>query len=207
VTRATASKLAERFWATRIRGQAESLVSSSFVRLLVRADVLDSLRADPTINPEVRAAALVLAETWPESPEAINRAAWELVKLPNRPEADYRCGLHLAETACQLEPDDGFFLSTSGVAQYRTGQYAKAQATLKRSNELEGDRQIADLAFLAMAQHRLNQVEAARATLERLREVMKDDDIDRNAENQGFLREAETVILNSPELPEEVFAP
>jgi hypothetical protein len=28
-----------------------------------------------------------------------------------------------------------------------------------------------------------------------------------NAENQGFLREAEAVILNSPELPEDVFAP
>jgi hypothetical protein len=50
-------------------------------------------------------------------------------------------------------------------------------------------------------------LEAARATLERLRAVMKNPEIAANAENQGFLREAETVILNSPELPEEVFAP
>jgi tetratricopeptide (TPR) repeat protein len=206
-TRATALKLAESLWATRIRQQAESLVASLRARPLLRADVLDSVRADPTINPEVRAAALALAETWPESPEALNNAAWGLVKLPNRPEADSRRGLRLAETACQLEPDNGAYLNTLGVAQYRTGQYEKAQATLTRSNQLNGSRQPADLAFLAMTQHRLNQVEAARATLERLREVMKDPKIAASAENQGLLREAETVILNSPELPEEVFAP
>jgi hypothetical protein len=93
------------------------------------------------------------------------------------------------------------------VAQYRTGQYEKAQATLKRSNELNGDRQPADLAFLAMTQHRLKQVEATLATLERLREVMRDPETAANEENRRFLREAESVILNSPELPEDVFAP
>ena len=85
--------------------------------------------------------------------------------------------------------------------------YEKARATLKRSNELSGNRQPADLAFLAMTQHRLNQPEAARATLERLRAVMKDPDIADFDVNQDFLHEAETVILSSPELPEDVFAP
>jgi WD40 repeat protein len=205
--RATALKLVDSFWATRIRGQAESLVSSSFARLHVRADVLDSVRADPTINPEVRATALALAETWPESAWDINSAAWSWVKLPNRPEANSRRGLRLAEAACQLEPNNGAFLSTLGVGQYRTGQYENAQATLKRSNELQGNRHPSVLAFLAMAQHRLDRVAAARATLQQLREVMKDPAIAADTENQGFLREAEMVILNAPELPDEVFAP
>jgi WD40 repeat protein/serine/threonine protein kinase len=206
-TRARALKLAERIWASRIRGQAESLVSSSFARLLVRADVLDSVSADPALNPAVRAAALALAKTWPESPGDLNLAAWTLVRLPNPPEADSRRGLRLAETACQLEPNNGAILNTLGVAQYRAGQYEKAQATLKRSNELEGNRLPADLAFLAMTQHRLNQVEEAHATLQRLREVMKEPNITDVDENREFLHEAETVILNSPELPENVFAP
>jgi hypothetical protein len=206
-TRATALKLAGSFWATRIRHLAEGQVSSRFDRLLLRTDVLDSVRADPALNPEVRAAALALAETWPESALALNNAAWVLIKLPNRPEADSRRGLRLAETACQLAPNNGTYLNTLGVAQYRTGQYEKTQVTLTRSNQLNGNRQPADLAFLAMTQHRLRQVEAARAALERLRELMKDPKIAANAENEGFLREAETVILNSPELPEEVFAP
>jgi hypothetical protein len=146
-------------------------------------------------------------ETRPESALALNNAAWELVKLPNRPEADSLRGLRLAETACQLEPNNGAILNTLGVAQYRTGQYEKAQATLTRSNQLDEYRQPADFAFLAMTQHRLHQEEAARASLERLREVMKDPKITANPENEEFLREAEAVILNSPELPEEVFAP
>jgi tetratricopeptide (TPR) repeat protein len=200
-------KLAEVFWAARIRGQVESLVSSSFARLLLRADVLDSLRADPTLDPAVRAAALALAETWPESPGDLNGVAWMLAAFPDPPEADSRRGLRLAETACQLDPDNWFHFNTLGVAQYRAGQYEKALATLKRSNELSGNRQPANLAFLAMTQHRLNRGEAARATLQRLRAVMKDPDIADAGENQDFLHEAEAVLSNSPELPENVFAP
>jgi tetratricopeptide (TPR) repeat protein len=206
-TRATALKLAEGFWAARIRGQVESLVSSSFARLLIRADVLVSLRADPALDPAVRAAALALAGTWPELPNDLNDAAWRLVAPADPPETDSRRGLRLAEAACQLEPDNGSILNTLGVAQYRAGQYEKALATLKRSNRLQGNRQPADLAFLAMTQHRLNQAEAARATLQRLRVVMIEPDIADAFENQDFLHEAETVIVNSPELPENVFAP
>jgi tetratricopeptide (TPR) repeat protein len=188
-TRAAALKLAEGFWATRIRRQAESLVSPLFDRLLVRAEVLDSVRADPT-------------SAWD-----LNNSAWALVKRPNRPEADSRRGLRLAERACQLEPNNGAYLNTLGVAKYRMGQYEKSQATLTQSNRLNGNRGPADLAFLAMTQHRLHQVEAARATFQRLREVMKDPRIAANAENQGFLREVESAIPNSPEQPKDVLAP
>ena len=50
------------------------------------------------------------------------------------------------------------WLSTAWVSTRRPGR-------LTRSNQLNGNREPADLAFLAMAQHRLNQVETARATL------------------------------------------
>src|SRR5262249_16947957 len=122
-------------------------------------------------------------------------------------EADSRRGLRLAEAAVRNGPDkDGVYLNTLGVAQYRTCQYEKAQATLTRSNKLRGNRKPADLAFLAMARHRLNQVKAARATLERLREA-KDLYGFASEEDQEFLREAESLILISPELPEDVFTP
>jgi tetratricopeptide (TPR) repeat protein len=199
--------LAESFWATRIRGQAESLIASLFARQLLRTDVLDSVRADPTMSPEVRAAALALAETWPESPGGLNKAAWELVKLPNRSEADFRRGLRMAEAAIRTQPDNWAYRNTLGVAQYRMGQYQKALATLERSNQLQGNREPADLTFLALTQHRLNQAEAARAMLERLREVMRDPNTAAREENQGFLREAELVILDWPELPGDAFAP
>jgi uncharacterized protein with WD repeat len=207
-TRATALKLARGFWATRIRGQAQSLVSSLFARPLLRADVLDAVRAEPGLDVEVRAVALALAETWPESASALNNESFKMIGLPNRPESDFQRGLRLAEAAIRIEPDNGAYLKTLGVAQYRMGRYQEAQATLERSNQLTGNHDpVADLAFLAMAQHRLNQMEAARATLKQLREVMKDPRIGINSENQGFLREAESVILGSANLPEGVFAP
>ncbi len=89
-----------------------------FSRLLLRADVLDAVRVDPTLVPEVRAAALVMAETWVESAWDLNEAAWTLVKLPSPADADYRRGLRLAETACQVVSNNGNYLNTLGVAQY-----------------------------------------------------------------------------------------
>ena len=41
-----------------------------------------------------------------------------------------------AEAACQHEPDKGALLNTLGVAQYRTGHYREAVATLTRSERL-----------------------------------------------------------------------
>jgi tetratricopeptide (TPR) repeat protein len=204
-TREAALELAKVSWPTRIRGQAESLVSSLFARLLLRADVVASVHADPALKPEVRVAALALAETWPESKNDLYNAAFELVKLPNRPEEYLRRGLRLAEAAIRIEPDNGYYLNALGVAQYRMGQYGSALATLERSNRLDGNREPADLAFLAMAQHHLNRVESARVTLDRLREVMRDPRIAGIEENQIFLRETESVILGSADLPSDVF--
>jgi hypothetical protein len=51
-----------------------------------------------------------------------------------------------------------------------------------------------DLAFLAMSQHQLGQSEQARATLARLQEALKKPSWAKDAEAQGFLREAEALI-------------
>jgi hypothetical protein len=207
-TRAMALKLARGFWTTRICGQASRLVSSLFDRLLLRSDVLDAVRADRTLNPEVRAAALALVETWTESSSELNYVAWELVKLPDRPDADFRRGLRLSETLCQLAPHIGAYLNTLGVAQYRAGQSEKALATLSRSNQLNGNREPADLAFLAMAQQRLGEVEAARQTITRLRAVVKAPARGANTEEDAaFLHEAEALIELDPAFPANPFTP
>ena len=152
-TRAAALKLAKDSWATRIQERASNLVGSLFSRLLLRADVLDSLRTDPELDPDVRAVALDLAEAWREWELAINEAALMLVKCPGYSQSDSRRGLRLAEAAYRLEPDNAGILNTLGVAQYRMVQYEKARDTLMRSNRLNGNRNPADLAFLAMSQH------------------------------------------------------
>jgi hypothetical protein len=206
-TRAIALTMARGFFANQVRRQAESQVALEFGRLLLRADVLDSLRADSTMSPEVRTTALALAETWHESAKALNDSAWTTVRNPNRPESDYRRGFRMAEAACRLEPDQGSFVNTLGVAHYRIGQYQKALDTLQRSSKLNGGSQPEDLAFLAMIHHRLNQPESARAMLGQLRDVLEGPDTVASEQNQGLLREVESVISDIHELPISVFAP
>ena len=166
------------------------------------------LRGDTTLGPSIRAAALAVAGTWKEDAVGLNNASWEIVKSQRRSRADYDRALRWIEAACRLEPENGAFLNTLGLAQYRVEQYAKALSTLTRSNQLNGNRQPTDLAFLAMALHRLGQTDASRATLDHLRGVMRDSQATASAENQAFLREAELLFFRPPAvLPADVFAP
>jgi hypothetical protein len=191
--------------AERARIQAERIVKPLFARWLLRDDVVAALQAQSVADPEIQAACLNLAETWPESADQYNNVGWSLVRDVGRSDADYHRGLRLALAACRLQPDSGAFLNTLGVAQYRCGLMAEALATLTRSNDRIEQKGPADLAFLALAQHRLGLSEPARETLGQLRAVMKDSRAG-DPESQAFLREAETIELDRvfPAVP---FAP
>jgi hypothetical protein len=171
-------------------------------------DVIARLRSDPTLSPSLREAALMAAATWDEDAVGLNDASWEVVKSPGGSRADYERAVRWSEAACRLRPDNSDFLNTLGVAQYRAVQYERALSTLMRSNQLNGNRQPADLAFLVMALHRLGRTETSRETLSHLREIMRDSQAAASAENQAPLREAEAVLAGpAGELPAEVFAP
>ncbi len=208
--RAAALDMVSSFWAARTRRRAEAIVGPLFARLFLRDDVLAAIQAQPAAEPEIRAACLELARTWTESGEECNNAGWDLVREPGRPDAIYQRGLRLAKAACRLEPDNGFWLKTLGVAQYRLGLVAEALATLTRSNTLNEEKQPVDLAFLAMAHQRLGQPAVARAMLDRLRDVMRQRGslaASQVAEDLAFLAEAEAVVLYDPIIPADPFAP
>jgi len=135
---------------------------------------------------------------WPRLVERraqqLNIASWTLVRSSKKTAEEYRKGLTYAEDALRLEPDDVDILKTLGVAQYRSGKYQEAVATLMRCDRQRKKPTPADLAFLAMAQYRLGQKEQASATLQRLQQLMKAADQAGNRENQGFLREAEEIV-------------
>ena len=115
------------------------------------------------------------------------------------PEA-YRLALEQAETACRLEPDNGILLNTLGVAQYRTGHYREAVATLTESDGMNSEgpygSQPADLAFLALAHHRLGERDRAGADLGRLRALMRTPEHAGVSEDRLILREAEAIELD-----------
>ena len=190
----------------RMRYRAEAIVAPLFARLLLRDDVIAALKAQPAADPEVQAACLEIAGASAESVLEYNNVGWSLVREPGQPDAIYERGLRLAKAACRLQPDNGSYLNTLGVAQYRSGLVAEALATLTRSNDLNKKKEPADLAFLALAQSRLGQTEKAPSTLGRLRELMKDPARAKDQEAQAFLHEAETIELDQA-FPANPFAP
>jgi WD40 repeat protein/tRNA A-37 threonylcarbamoyl transferase component Bud32 len=178
--------------------QVVDLVERLFATQPLRSDVIQSLRGNTTLNETLRQAALSWAEQYQQNPRALNQASWAVVSKPDTSADAYRHALLQAEEACWLESQNGNYLNTLGVAQYRLGQYQAAVETLARSEKLnttpaDGPNP-SDLAFLAMAQYQLDRKEQARTTLARLREALTKPRLAKDAESAAFLREAETLI-------------
>jgi tetratricopeptide (TPR) repeat protein len=156
------------------------------------------LRALPGMSPSRRQEAITVARAYPEDADELNELAWALVKLPGREMPDYQKALRFIEEACQLAPKNGLYLNTLGVAYYRLGNYEKALDALSRSDKINTLRDNAshplDIAFLAMTHQQLGHATEAPAELERMRERMKDPRWARDAQAQGFLREAEELL-------------
>jgi tetratricopeptide (TPR) repeat protein len=180
------------------------MVADLFGQMHLRADVLERLRTLPGMSASRRQDVLAAAETYPEDPSALNNLAWELVKLPGGEMSGYRKALRYTEEACQLEPEDGSFLNTLGVAYYRVGNFEKALDVLSRSEKINALKDKgsgpADLAFLAMAHQQLGHSKEADAKLQLLREQMKAPRWAQDAQALGFLREAEE-LLAKPKAP------
>jgi tetratricopeptide (TPR) repeat protein len=186
------------------RRATNQMVADLFGQMPLRADVGERLRTLPGMSPARRKEALAVAQTYPEDPNELNNLAWQFVKLPDGEMSDHRKALRYNEEACQLEPENGDFLSTLGVAYYRVGNYEKALDVLSRSDKIhslkdEGSHP-EDLAFLVMAHQQLGHTKEAEAKLQLLRERMKDPRWAQDTQAPGFLREAEE-LLATPKPP------
>ncbi len=183
---------------SRVQGEARSIVQFLFSKPLLRDEALPMIRQDRTIAEPLRKAALVLATKWPEDHGGLIQASREIIRSAGAPHERYAKSLRYANAACRLEPENGYYLTTLGIAQYRTGRYPEALATLTRSDQINAKAnktsQPTDLAFLAVTQFRLGKKAEARSTFARLRQVMKDPAMAGNQEYAGFLREAEALL-------------
>jgi serine/threonine protein kinase/WD40 repeat protein len=160
-------------------------------------------------------AALARRSDDPTIPERLamccNNRAWELANR-SAPQRDPNEALALAQRAVALDPNQGIFLNTLGVAQYRAGRNAEAVATLQRSLKANAGQFAAfDLLFLAMAHYRLNHIEQARTCrgqAQNWRETHQNDLNSRYAaELTAFGAEAEALLARPVrELPADLFA-
>jgi WD40 repeat protein len=200
--RQRALDLVEPLWQGRVRAEAEDKVRLLFAKPLLRAEVLEQLRADSSLSPPVRQTALALAERYVGGPTWPYEAARAGARRPGAAPDTYRRALRFAETLCRRLPFEGTYRTTLGVLQYRLGQHPEALATLTQAaglNEAErGGPVPADLAFLAMTRYQLGEKEQARALLGRLRETMQKPNWRGNEEGQDFLKEAEALLAGPP---------
>ena len=129
------------------------IVADLFGKMSLRADVVERLRTLPSMNPSLRQEAIAVARTYPENPNELNKLALELVKPPGGEMSGIRKALRYSEEACQLEAENGDFLSTLGVAYYRVGSYGESGWTCSCSSDKinalkDKGSNPADLAFL-----------------------------------------------------------
>jgi hypothetical protein len=186
--------------------EALGLLDFLFAKPLSKADVLEYLRASPTIRPGAQKLAQSLVNLYHEEaePGRYHRASWAIVRQPYLSALQYRFALHQAETANRLASDQGEYVTTLGTAQYRAGQYRDALATLTKAEQLP-QASPANLAFLAMAWHRLGHEDRAHAVLVQLREAARGPMWAQHVEAQGFLKEAEALIIDAG-FPNDPFA-
>jgi len=162
------------------------------------AELRDWIAQRTDLTPEVQSAALRLVDHRHEDPYVLNARAWEVVKRPNAPAADYALALKRAAVAADCQPIVADFHTTHGAALYRNARFAEAIAALQRSLALRRQSDEtphpAELAFLAMAQHRSGTKADALVTLERLRMRMLDPRCLLNPDAQALLHEAVAVL-------------
>jgi tetratricopeptide (TPR) repeat protein len=180
---------------TNVHLEASGLVQFLFGKEPDKHCVLTIIRDTATISEIVRDEALTLAEHWQPSCDAseLNSASWSTVRRPDATPDQYQLALQQAEMICGLGPENGLYLNTLGVAQYRVGRYQETIDTLLRADKINGGIP-ADLAFLAMAQYRLEQKGQAQSTLALLRQAIEKSKQTVDKDTQNFLREAETLI-------------
>ena len=156
----------------------ERAVSDLFPAHPSSAEVKARLRADRSLDPAVRQAALALVERRGDDPNRLNTESWRIVKSPGGRPEDYTRAVAYARTATRLVPFEQSYVKTLGAALYRTAQYDECLAVLQRESLLTDEPSISNLAFTAMAHHQLGAHEKAAAALEQLRKAAADRSAD-----------------------------
>jgi WD40 repeat protein len=110
------------------------VVETLFGQHLPRDEVLGHLRRDAGLTEALREEALRVAAVYPEDPEELNRASWNVVKAPGAGKAELERALRRAEAACRIVPQ-GNYLTTLGAARFRTGGHAQALAALQQADQ------------------------------------------------------------------------
>jgi eukaryotic-like serine/threonine-protein kinase len=181
--------------------RAEDLLCELVSQGMLHDEILARVRTMPGVDESVRREALSLGTSLVELEGPLDRTSRAVVNQAGGEAPSYRRALVQAETACRRCPGNSIYRTTLGMAQYRTGNYREAVATLARALELGVfDRAApnpAALAFTSMAQYQLHRLDEARDTLKALRKLVNEPP-GSTEQAKTFLREAEMLIERKP---------
>jgi WD40 repeat protein len=197
--------LARPMWQSNLAAEAEKLIHGIIGRFPFRDELLEGIRKQPGLRPALREQALAAAAKYVENPRLlIMRSRAVIVRSDASPEA-YKRALREAEAASQRRGPAADYLETLAIAQYRTGSYAEAAATLAeaeaRYTRHGGSATPAVLAFTALARYRLGDKAAAARVADKLRERLQEPDWISQQEAQRFGQEVEALLHKQPAGP------
>jgi tetratricopeptide (TPR) repeat protein len=109
----------------------------------------------------------------PANTDAHNQLAWHLANCPEAKLRDPTRAIELSKKAIKLEPTEGCFWNTLGVAHYRAGEEKAAIAALNKSMELREGGDAFDYLFLAMAHQKIDDRDEARKWYDRATEWLE----------------------------------
>jgi tetratricopeptide (TPR) repeat protein/serine/threonine protein kinase len=129
----------------------------------------------------------------PDSADALNYLAWLLATCSDAKLRQPQQAVTLARKAVELDPKQGNWWNTLGVAHYRAGDTKAAIAALHKSMELRQGGDGNDWFFLAMAHWQLGEKEKARELYDRAVEWLEKNQ-PKNEELRRFRAEASQVL-------------
>ena len=194
-----------RLWETRLPQEvrrrraiircAADEVRAVFSRPVSSLDVARQIiDADDRIPPDVREAALAHFDQLLPHPNWLRVAALGAIVPPGQSEDLYLGGLSFAEKACEVSPESGRYQTVLGLAQYRLGRIADAQATMRRAREFSGDNEPMDRIILAMVLCTGGAPERARAELARAVELIGSVQHYSDSDGAVLLAEAQAML-------------
>jgi tetratricopeptide (TPR) repeat protein len=184
------------------------LVGRLRATLRFSADIMDRVRADSTVDPNVRTAAIAITEGRGDDPSVLNQESWRTVKDSGLVQGAYEVALRRALLANEAAPWNLVFIQTLGAAYYRLNRYEDSLRTLAQAAGLRYPQAAAlqypsgstgwlrsepapyEIVFSAMAHHRLGHRDEARAALDRVRPMLSP----RDADLQALFDEATALI-------------
>jgi hypothetical protein len=185
----------------RLHSQLQENLNALYARQIFTANVVEALEADDTLDPAMRHHAVARARARGDAPNRLDDDSRKRVRYAGGDPEAYALGLRAIEKAVRAEPDNGHFLNTLGVAQYRNRRYVQTVETLRRADVLNQQETAGgyphDVAVLAMALHRLKQTDEARVMFERLKGLMSDPNWRGDEEAITLFEEAKQMFEES----------